>query len=125
MIRAARRRPNFVRDRLCAQPRPLFEAASNQLKNAAKLLQAQLDKLNLPPQFKSNFKLPQGAGGAPGAVVSTVTDSGAESAVWAPPGACWRAVIRCAPSARVVLPSVVTVVVVPVATAEPMGVPSA
>jgi EmrB/QacA subfamily drug resistance transporter len=27
-------------------------------------IQAQLDKLNLPPQFKSNFKLPQGAGGA-------------------------------------------------------------
>ncbi|TMD55890.1 MAG: MFS transporter [Chloroflexi bacterium] len=27
-------------------------------------IQAQLDKLNLPPQFKSNFKLPSGAGGA-------------------------------------------------------------
>ena len=27
-------------------------------------IQAQLDNLNLPPQFKANFKLPQGAGGA-------------------------------------------------------------
>ena len=27
-------------------------------------IQAQLDILNLPPQFKANFKLPQGAGGA-------------------------------------------------------------
>ena len=28
-------------------------------------IQAQLDQLNLPPQFKANFKLPKGAGGAP------------------------------------------------------------
>ncbi len=27
-------------------------------------IQAQLDQLNLPPQFKANFKLPKGAGGA-------------------------------------------------------------
>ena len=27
-------------------------------------IQAQLDQLNLPPQFRSNFKLPKGAGGA-------------------------------------------------------------
>ena len=63
--------------------------------------------------------------GMTGGVVSTVTCVAGESAEGVPPPGVCRAVMAWAPSASAVEPSVVTVVVAPVAVAEPISVPSA
>ena len=60
-----------------------------------------------------------------GAAESTVTASAAESPDAVPFASTWRAVIACVPSASAAEPLVVTTVVPPVATALPMGAPSA
>jgi len=57
--------------------------------------------------------------------VSTVMERAGESPDSFLPGSVCRAVIERAPSGRSCAPSVVTVVVVPLAVALPMAVPSA
>ena len=62
---------------------------------------------------------------AVGAAVSTVTASAGELSESGSPGSVCRAVIERTPSARVVEPLVVTMVVAPLASALPIRTPSA
>ena len=75
-----------------------------------------------PAAFGAGVAVPQVSVGA---TVSMVIASEEESTDWESPDTVWRAVITWVPSSRVAAPLVVTVVVLPEATALPMATPSA